>query len=772
MDRKLIIIASLFFCAELSVFLADLEVISIPFFTKSAPNSGKQEKIGEIISARNAVRRRAEESIIWEDSQSSDTLYVKDSILTLKRSSAKIVLKNNIQIELDENTLVVLEPPVNSEPDRLRLRFHRGLMASHSQDAIAVKAQEWSIEAKPNSDLSIRQGSDGQIAVEVARGEVALTSDKTQSQTTLAKGQRVELLQGEMGKIQQLSEELVWSSGEFIRIYAHQEPTTAKLAWSGHAERIQISSFNQASYEIPLSSEQRQLEMSLSYGLHVFQLHTSQESSRSLRVQVLPAPRLSYFTPLPRNRIKTSQLTPFSWLKHEQIDQYRIEVSKNLEYSTLLTQKNSSIGRVDLALSEQGMFFWRVIGIDADGFEIPAPFSYPIYSLENPLAPPQLAPPILDSPIERAPATPKDDKSSMLDQIFKWLWQNILPMASAQSTHEKTKKQNRVVFSWYPVPDADFYVLEVSESPDFVNLVFTTKTTATSYAWADYQMRVYYYRVAAGGDDGRMGLFSDFSVLDVNQLPVVKPATPAKQNISLKPEKKNIVPEPPPVVVADPPPPPEPMLPPPPPKLQPVDVSTRVQFIYSPYYRFSTDKAPDEVTASYAGANPLSLDMAIQQPNKEQGFWQLASHIDEREYKPEDSTLVGQKRFTEQHYKIEILHQKSAHHLPLGVWWKTSSTFERTGEESVRLKDLNFYGVQVHKQWSLPGDVRLSLQGHLGTGTYAFYAGSVVIADTTLPPMGQTLPFIGVQGDFNGWSDFSKRSSVASDLSLRLGFQW
>src|SRR5262245_10421567 len=99
--------------------------IVLPGFTKV--NSVKtQTYIGEVVTARQYVRRRAFDSNIWEDSGSSEPLYENDSILTLNGSSAKLRLHSDINLELHENTLVVLET-VPTNPDQpFRLKFSRG----------------------------------------------------------------------------------------------------------------------------------------------------------------------------------------------------------------------------------------------------------------------------------------------------------------------------------------------------------------------------------------------------------------------------------------------------------------------------------------------------------------------------------------------------------------------------------------------------------------------------------------------------------------------
>ncbi|MEO0337079.1 MAG: hypothetical protein AAF202_11825, partial [Pseudomonadota bacterium] len=93
------------FVCELLLFAADLGLLPSPWEEQSI--SQRRTRIGQVSWKRQSVQRKAKDSILWQSSDEGEPLYSFDSVLTLKNSSAKLKLEGNIQIDLQENTLVV-----------------------------------------------------------------------------------------------------------------------------------------------------------------------------------------------------------------------------------------------------------------------------------------------------------------------------------------------------------------------------------------------------------------------------------------------------------------------------------------------------------------------------------------------------------------------------------------------------------------------------------------------------------------------------------------
>ncbi|MCB0361995.1 MAG: FecR domain-containing protein, partial [Bdellovibrionales bacterium] len=199
MDRLLLTGSISLLIIEIALLLGDLGFIPLdPFHLKE--NSLRQDEIGSVVQINQEVRRKSKDSLIWENSNSTDRLYAFDSILTLKNSFAKIELKNDIKLQLQENTLVVLEPSESGSKDHLRLRFARGSMRSKAnKENLKIRTEEFTLEVGAESDIQLRsQGSD-RFEMEVSKGEVKFQVEASSSvPSTIRAGEKVWLENSEV----------------------------------------------------------------------------------------------------------------------------------------------------------------------------------------------------------------------------------------------------------------------------------------------------------------------------------------------------------------------------------------------------------------------------------------------------------------------------------------------------------------------------------------------------------------------------------------------
>src|SRR5690606_23638403 len=83
--------------------------------------------IGEVYEIHNQVRRRGLSSLVWEESRKKTPVYHRDTLLTLEGSGARIKLHNDVELQLSQNTLVVLEAMnEKTQNAEIRLKFQKG----------------------------------------------------------------------------------------------------------------------------------------------------------------------------------------------------------------------------------------------------------------------------------------------------------------------------------------------------------------------------------------------------------------------------------------------------------------------------------------------------------------------------------------------------------------------------------------------------------------------------------------------------------------------
>ncbi|MGE3975619.1 MAG: hypothetical protein AB7F59_13920 [Bdellovibrionales bacterium] len=562
MEKRLIVSIILILIGEVVWLLADMKIISISGITQESVAVSRQ-LIGEVEDRHYSLKRRYLNSLVWEDTKKAEPLYLYDSVLTLERSSAVLKLHGNTQLKLSENTLVVLEPSTRDGVDQLKIRFSRGDVRSRNPDkSVAVAALTWTVEIQQGSEVQLRTKDEKQLEVEVVKGQVKVQDEKKSVAKEYSTGDLVRMNEDQV-EHQRLTQEIQWktpiSDLQLVRRYAHHFPIEVRIEWVGSAKELIWENPLGKIESLPLTPEQTNQSLDLIKGLHHFRLKNSQGTTAALPVEIWQAPSIHTFWPLPRDRYTAGQPVMFSWAPVDEVKKYRL-VLKDVDRQTTAFEKtyekqNLSHESVDT----NGAFEWMIAGEDSLGFAIPHTYTTPVFFLTNPLAPP-----VLRTPEIRKPAQKESPRSSSL-QIWKILREWILPSAHAEKTRENLKDieetsappaDYQAVFQWEVVTGAAHYVIEIDSEPDFKTPITIQKVSKPEFIWSEFSLGKYYWRVAAGGAKGEMGLFSpvtpvdlrDPKVFDQRLQPTVVIATPPPVKKPPK-EEVDLNREPPPAVV-------------------------------------------------------------------------------------------------------------------------------------------------------------------------------------------------------------------------------
>ncbi|MEK6556287.1 MAG: hypothetical protein AABZ31_13655, partial [Bdellovibrionota bacterium] len=205
MDRYLVSGALTLLIFQIAWLLSSLGLIdSLHFKTEGASNN--KQIIGHMIQKRENVKRKGADSIIWEDSNPNDTLYRYDSVLTLDNSTAQLNLEGDVKLQIHENTLVMLEPIEQNSEDSLRVRFYKGQLRSrNSGQRLSVGSGEWTVEAKPGTDLSLRALEGERVELEINKGEVHLENKVSGETKVIENGKKLTLSQESIETVQSVS---------------------------------------------------------------------------------------------------------------------------------------------------------------------------------------------------------------------------------------------------------------------------------------------------------------------------------------------------------------------------------------------------------------------------------------------------------------------------------------------------------------------------------------------------------------------------------------
>lgn len=688
---------------EVAVFLGDTGFL--PFSVWKGPRfASPQTMVGEIQVARRHVRRRGFESSIWEDSSTRDQVYENDAVLTLSDSSAKLKLKNNVNLELHENTLVVLEADEDVADKPFRLRFSRGdLRSQNGQKGIQLKSGDWSILAAEGTDLSLRAVDSQRVEVEVHGGAVQVTHSVHGQMRELAKDQRLTLFPEEASQVQTASTELAWADPRPLRVYGHQFPVSIWLQWQGEATHLEVMTPTKGIRKIPLEHK-TDLNLELPPGSHHLTLTNGDLISRTLFVQVVLAPKIIHLTPLPRDRVKTGDLLLFAWLSEFVARSYRLEIAADPNFKNIVHGVSTPGPRLETAIPVSGDLHWRVIAFDEDNAMVPAAYSYPLISHPDPLAPPEL----------RAPTSLESEDGASVPGLIELWWQRVwdLIFPQAHGTETKNPRPPPVILNWGEVQGAEFYIIEISSTSDFTNPEVVAKVFTNNYAWVDFNKQVYYYRVAGGAKGKQVGYFSKPDRLDLTNWP--PPSTQRSTNSAPSPARPKTIP----------PPEPSPSTPPPadfapeasasPPMYRPTSSEfARREDHHSPsnwegkfwwrsLWNHHTETAPESVKAEFSGGTFLGFGVEALALTGS-SWWRLSTTVESFEWKPKSKTeLPFQSEQSTMPWFVTLHRAPSPTGWAYGLGVGQRSVVERSGLESIQLKTEFVVGPSLRVDYAHP----------------------------------------------------------------------
>lgn len=509
------------------------QVIPNPFKTKTLALD--QQPAGYVQKSQRELRKRSMNSLVWENASVDETLYYYDSVLTLSQSSATLYLQEQTEVHLSENTLVTIEPQDQRLDSQIRLKFTRGdLRARNPFATTKIETPEWSLNLDQGSEVSLRQTGKDNFEVEVVKGNMQFEKDS--GVQALTENQVLKIEDNNATETLSIQGDLKFQGPDYQRIYSPNPETKVPIVWMGEAEKIEIIPLGKDSIVREIKPDQKSEDLQLEPGKYTLRLVNNGKVSEAKEIEVWQTPTLQLLSPFPRDRVNTNENVSFVWSYVPEAKEYKVIMTDiTTGKSVTQTVKDNFFQH---SFPAEGNIQWRVIGLDAEGFEMPSSYSNQIFPRHEPFAAPRLKSPEIRVPASKPKKdSPKKKPSSMIEK----LWNLLLPMAHAEDSPawapgssttstsvptttlpaKKSKKSSdyEAVFAWEKVDGADIYTIEISDSTDFRNPKLSKVIKKTEFTWSQFSLGSYYWRVAAGSSTGRMGVFSEAVKVNLEKLP-------------------------------------------------------------------------------------------------------------------------------------------------------------------------------------------------------------------------------------------------------------
>lgn len=491
-----------------------LEVLPSPWQRNHSQNL--QKPAGSILRAEKDLKRRGMNSLVWENAYPDETLFYHDSVLTLSESTATLKLEQDTEIHLSENTLVTIEPQTQNSLAEIRLKFSRGdLRAKNSSGLAKIETERWTLDLSKDSEIALRQQGNKNFEVEVVKGTLDFQQDNQSK--SFSENQVLSIKNNQILRTAQIASDIQFQGPSFERVYTNHSISQVPIAWLGSAERIEISDNNNGQVLEKSISDLKKTDLALEPGRYTLRLINKNKVSEIKAIEIWKAPTLHLLSPSPRDRLKTNQEISLIWSSISEAVSYKVITTntKNGKSNEHSVRENS----LQLKWNDEEDVQWRVIGIDANGFEIPSSYRGQFFLRHEPFAAPKLK-----SPEIRIPASDSEVQKKKVKKpgsAFYHIWSLLISSAQANPS----SSDYEAVFAWDAIEGADQYTIEISDSRDFRNPRVSQVVRKTKFIWSQFSLGTYYWRVAAGSSKGRMGLFSEAAKVNLTNLPSTSSTT-------------------------------------------------------------------------------------------------------------------------------------------------------------------------------------------------------------------------------------------------------
>jgi hypothetical protein len=363
--------------SDLVIIFIGLVILTITgsmlFFNVNLLNIGNTisaTQVGVIEFVDNDVRKKPENDLIWQDASKDQGIELNDTIFTGASSTAKIRLKDETLIELDENSLIVITDT--------RLELKGGSLISdlgeNSKIDLFIDGEKRiltnsSLDTKTKVKVSISK--EGTFDVNVIEGQVKVESNNVEKVVEKNSG----ISQTKAGKMEEyVYKGINLSTPENNLDIIETQIGDVLFSWNTEEQNVEFlfelsstKSFSDISYSLKTPKSSLRL-LRIGKDKNYFwrvsyrgKNKNIRSEVRSLRVKEAPAARL--LSPAEGQNIEfINNQIQFTWDDVTSADSYIFELSKSEDFITDVIRKELNERVVSLTLKDPDRYYWRVSG--------------------------------------------------------------------------------------------------------------------------------------------------------------------------------------------------------------------------------------------------------------------------------------------------------------------------------------------------------------------------------------------------------------------------
>ncbi len=457
-------------------------------------------QIGTITFKKKVAERKYSEQVIWEGLPQNAPLFNFDSIRTDKGSSAVINLGDGTQIDLDEETMIVL----NSSAGGMNINFEKGAISAKraegsSENAVNISAGGSTVQIdKGDVNLAKAENSEN-VSLNVSEGNVTLKSgDKVQSLNNESSA----VLSKEGAEIKRINiSPVIPEQSKYIVSTASSE--RVDFSWQqDNAGEVTLQVATDSSFKnivVNDSVKGTSASSSFSDGSYYWRVVSGTDKSPIRRFTIVGetaaipiAPKGTSYTY--RN---SNPMINFKWKPSSAASSYLLQISDKPDMSNITLELSASGNSISTDNLEAGLYYWRVIN------------NYGFASKNSKVA----------SDVNSFEITKKTEVSRV-ELIYPSRKMSFSSMSS------------NVTFNWSPNSDSKEYIITVTQTSPSKKTIFN-ETVYNNYfksdeAFPEGKFSWSVVAVAADGTNSPVSEKYDFSVSSPQKISTTEPSDNVK----------------------------------------------------------------------------------------------------------------------------------------------------------------------------------------------------------------------------------------------------
>ncbi|TGJ98805.1 iron dicitrate transport regulator FecR [Leptospira langatensis] len=317
--------------------------------SRAGGGSGK-EVMGTVSFRYKTAQRKFPDRMLWEDVEQGMPVFDRDSIRTDEASEAIVFLKSGTKIELDPQSMVVLQLKESKE----NLDLNEGnILVESGKKVLSVIAGTVGLQAGSDSKFQVTRDKNGTRVI-VEKGEVEWNEDGTVKQVLGEKD-----VAFNANKI--LTTWNLISPEDSTRYFPSEQEQLVEFHWDGGEDGIlEISS--KRDFTGPVSKravKEMQYKQKFQEGIFYWRIHSKdgKRISEVRKFRVLPNFPVELQYPK-KDLTQEDRTVSFAWVKQKIASGYKLQISKDPNFTSVV---ETQLFRTNFSLTlSPGTYYWRI----------------------------------------------------------------------------------------------------------------------------------------------------------------------------------------------------------------------------------------------------------------------------------------------------------------------------------------------------------------------------------------------------------------------------